>query len=130
MRVIELLSESYIAFELDGKSRRKLVQRFIPKYPDFMGYHITYKLGSKKDKLPGMPKTIEVIGYVDDGDGLEALVVAVNGKTVRPDGKTYHITWSLDRSKGKKPAHSNKLITEKGYIDINPIRIGAKPALF
>ena len=130
MRIIEILNESFIAFELDGKSRRTLAQRFIPKYPDFIGHHITYKLGGKKDKLPGMPKSIEVVGYVDDGDGLEALVIAVNGKTVRPDGKTYHITWSLDRSKGKKPAHSNKLIAEKGYIDVDPIQISAKPGLF
>lgn len=130
MRATEILNESYIAFELDGKSRRTLAQHFIPKYPDFIGNHITYKLSNKKDKIPSMPKSVEVIGYADDGEGLEALVVAINGKTTRPDGKIYHITWSLDRSKGRKPQHSNMLIAEKGYEDIEPISINAKPGIF
>ena len=36
-----------------------------------------------------------MIGRADDGESLECLVVEIDGTTDRPDGSTYHITWSL-----------------------------------
>jgi len=121
---------SYIAFELDKKSRNILKQQFPPKYADFIGHHITYNPGAKKtDKIPHEPKSVVVVGYADDGESIEALVVEVNGKALRPDGKAYHITWSIDRSKGRKPAHSNALVAQ-GFETVAPIGIKAKPDIF
>src|SRR3546814_9902597 len=51
---------------------------------------------------------------VDDGEGLQALIVSIDGSTDRPDGSTYHITWSLDRSRGRKAVQSNDVIAERG----------------
>ena len=131
MRIDEIiLTEKYIAFELDKKSRRQLAKTFEPKYPEFIGHHITYKFGVPKDvKIPMTPKSIEVVGYADDGEGIEALIIAINGSTDRPDGSTYHVTWSLDREKGKKPVHSNKLIATQGFKNVSPIKIAVKPKL-
>lgn len=130
MRAREILQEMYIAYELDKKSRQILAATFPPKYPEFIGHHITLRMAKKNDtNLPSMPKSVRVIGYADDGDGLEALVVEVNGKVTRPDGNAYHITWSLDRSKGKKPFHSKGLVAA-GYEAVTPIDIQAKPELF
>jgi len=126
MRAKEILSEMYIAYELDKKSRRSLAATFPPKYPEFIGHHITYKMG--KGDLPAMPKSVKVVGYADDGDGLEALVVEINGKRNRPDCNIYHVTWSLDRSKGRKPMHSNGLVAN-GYEAVTPIDIQAKPEI-
>jgi hypothetical protein len=74
------------------------------------------------------PDTIlDIIGYVDSGDGLEGFLVSVNGTTQRPDGETYHITHSLDKSK-YKPVNTNDIlsqatpirsITGKGVAQIN-----------
>lgn len=123
------LHEGYIAFELDERSRQQLAQVFEPKYPEWIGRHITHQFGVGKDvELPELPE-IQVIGYVDDGDSLEALVVAVNGSIERPDGGTYHITWSLDRDKGRKPVHSNDLIATQRYKKIKPIPIEVEPKL-
>ena len=131
MKAKELIMEGYIAFELDKKSRSKLMSIFPPKYPDVIAHHITYKFGvSSNDKIPSNPESNAVIGYIDDGDGLEALVDQVNGKTTRPDGKIYHITWSLDREKGKKPVHSNNLLMSKEYEPIDPINIDLKSNFF
>ena len=131
MRAKEILQEMYIAYELDKKSRRSLASIFPPKYPDFIGHHITYRMAKKNDlSLPSTPKSIKVIGYANDGDSLEALVVEVNGKLHRPDGGLYHITWSLDKSKGRKAVQSNALV-QNGYERINPpIDIIAKPEVF
>ena len=127
MRAHELLTEMYRAYELDKKSRQILAATFPPKYPDFIGQHITYKMGNKSG-LPPMPNTVAVIGYADDGESLEALVVAVDGSTDRVDGSIYHITWSLDRSKGRKPVDSNKLVAS-GFKPVDPISIQVEPKI-
>jgi hypothetical protein len=124
---VEELFEMYTALVLDSKSRRELQKKFPPKYPDFIGHHVTLKFGVPKDTPnPRQPDTIEVVGYKDDGKGVEALVIAINGKSERPDGSTYHITWSIDKSAGRKPVDSNKVLkggfdkVESTPIDITP----------
>ncbi len=114
-------------FELATDSRAKLLERFPPKFPEFIGHHITYAVKVPiSDPLPEASK-FRVIGYAIDEEGLECLVVEVDGTTVRPDGKTFHITWSLDRQAGFKPVDSNTVIAEKGFEKIeNPINISAK----
>lgn len=131
MRKGEFLKEGYIAFELDEKSRNHLLSIFTPKYPKTIAHHITYAFGVPKDtELPMQPSSIEVVGYADDGESIEALVVAIDGSVKRNDGKIYHITWSLDPEQGRKPVHSNDLIANHGYEKVSPIKIDAKPKLF
>jgi hypothetical protein len=108
--------EGYLAYELPDQARNALAKMFPPKYPEFIGHHITSAFGvSQPGELATTPAHIKVIGYVEE-DGLEALVVEVNGSKRRNDGKTYHITWSLDRSKGKKPVMSNDLIARGNWL--------------
>lgn len=123
---LENLFEMYTAHVLDSKSRRELAKRFPPKYPELLGHHTTVKFGVPKDAPKPRPAKVEVVGYADDGEGLEALVVAVDGKVNRPDGSLYHITWSLDRSLGRKPVHSNKLV-QSGYEPVDNIPITTTP---
>ena len=124
---VEDLFEMYTALVLDAKSRRELQKKFPPKYPDFIGHHVTLKFGVPKDTpKPRQPDTVEVVGYKDEEKGVEALVVAVNGKTKRPDGSTYHITWSIDRSAGRKPVDSNKMLRD-GFENIKSIPIKITP---
>lgn len=121
----------YTAYVLNEASRDLLKKRFPPKYSTFIGHHVTHEFGVDDEVLSWMepmPKgQIKVVGYVDDGEGLEALVVSVNGSTERPDGKTYHITWSLNE--GRKPVESNDLLTNKQYTLTMPIAIEARPEL-
>lgn len=127
---IRYLQEMYTAHVLDVDSRTKLEHSFPPKYPDFIGHHITMKFGVSSDTaIDNNTHNIEVVGYADDGKGLEALVVSVDGEVTRPDGKKYHITWSLDRSKGYKPVDSALIIQTSGYSRITPIGINTKLTL-
>ena len=117
--------EAYTAYVLDDASRELLAKRFPPKYPEVIGHHVTVQFGVPADAAPPQPAALKVVGYKDSGDGLEALVVSVNGSTDRPDGSTYHITWSLDRSK-YKPVDSNKLLagaTKYTLIRTVPIQV-------
>jgi len=124
MKVQEILMEAYTAYVLDDASRELLAKRFPPKYPDFIGHHVTVQFGLPANAAPPSAAALKVVGYKDSGDGLEALVVTVNGSTDRPDGSTYHITWSLDRSK-YKPVDSNKLLSGGRYTLIKSIPIQA-----
>jgi hypothetical protein len=131
MRLFEIsksiLNEGYDAYVLPQNIRSELKKHFPPKYPEWIGHHATLSFGKPKDEaLPyDQEVPIDVIGYAED-DGIEALVIAVNGEEFRPDGKRYHITWSLDRSKGRKPVHSNDVIASQGFDKINPIRISGQ----
>jgi hypothetical protein len=75
------------------------------------------------------PTQGEVVGWTDDGAGVQALVVAIDGSTDRPDGSTYHITWSL--GPGRKAKESNHVIRQRGWTAIaEPIEIQLTPAEF
>ena len=67
----------------------------------------------------------------DDAAGVQAMVVRIGGSERRPDGGTWHITWSLDRAKGRKAGESNDVIARLGWRDIvPPVPIRLKPARF
>jgi len=126
MKVSQLFREEYVAYVLDDQSRNKLAKLFPPKYPEWVGHHTTVEFGVPKDpSLPfGDAADMQVVGYAED-DGIEALVVAINGETKRPDGKAYHLTWSLDRSKGRKPVDSNNVISQRGFTKVTPVAVNA-----
>ena len=57
---------------------------------------------------------------MDDGRGVQALVLRIAGTTARPDGSRWHVTWSLDRAAGRKPVESNTVIAERGWSAVDP----------
>lgn len=114
---------AYEAYVLTNESREALAKVFPPKHPVFVGHHVTRRFGvPRTPNVPYGQQTtgwFEVIGYAED-DGIEALVVSVMGREARPDGKRYHVTWSLDPAKGRKPVHSNDVIA-KGFTRFHQI---------
>lgn len=121
--------KGYTGYLLSEKSRVDLTAHFPPKYPKFIGHHATHKFGAYEgDSIPEIEKA-EIIGYAEE-DGIEALVVKINGSTFNEiSNSIYHITWSLDPNK-KSPKDSNKLIASKGFKDISPISIELTPEFF
>ncbi len=116
---------SYAAFVLDNNARRALLDRLPPKYPDVLAHHITEKFGIPKPTEPVRSYAVHatVVGCADDDNGVQAAIVEVNGSTTRKDGSTYHITISIDRSLGRKPVDSNRVIKEKGWTKVQPFTI-------
>lgn len=118
-----------IGWKLDRDQRRELLEQFPPRYADVIADHVTLKTNSEREELPG-PAVSAIVGRADDGDSLECLVVTINGTTDRPDGSTFHITWSLDKSKGREARESNDVLRESGWerlgtaipIDVQPKR--------
>jgi hypothetical protein len=92
-----------------------------------VAHHVTLKFGDRA-AVPPTDTAAEVVGHVDDGQGLEALVVRIAGSTDRPDGSTYHITWSL--APGREARESNAVIANLGWTGLAPpipIRLAARP---
>ena len=122
--------ETVTGWKLPQVERELLLRRFAPKYENVVADHVTLRVGaSAETPLPDKPRDSQVIGRADDGESLECLVIELDGTTDRPDGSTYHITWSLGR--GRTARESNDLLRDKGweYIDA-PIPVELEPARF
>ena len=119
----------YNGYEIERGSRNKLMALFPPKYPNVLGHHITEEFGVKNGEVPDQPKQVLIVGYIDNGEDVEGLLVSVDGTTDRPSGGKYHITWSIDRSKGAKPFHTNQY-TDQAVKLPRPIEIDVDAKFF
>ena len=116
-------------WKLPPEQRAALIERFPPKYENVIADHVTLRVGATKETL--LPPQVEarVVGRADDGDSLECLVVELDGTTNRPDGSTYHITWSLGPDRHAR--ESNDVLRDKGWAHIDaPTSIELEPARF
>jgi hypothetical protein len=118
-----------LGWKLDAGERDVLLRRFKPSYPRTVADHVTLKPFVAPDAaLPGETGG-RIVGRSDDGRGVEALVVEIDGSARRPDGGTYHITWSL--AKGRRARESNDVIAARGWEPLAaamPVRLA--PAVF
>ncbi|MBW8785631.1 MAG: hypothetical protein JF593_13510 [Novosphingobium sp.] len=117
-----------VGWKLDRALRDTLLGRFPPRYGEVVADHVTLKWakGNGPDDVPGPVGEARIVGRADDGEGVEAMVVAINGNTDRPDGSTWHITWSL--GPGRKAAESNDVIAARGWEPLDGGEVVLTPA--
>jgi hypothetical protein len=117
-------------WKLPEVERELLLRRFPPKYKNVVADHVTLRVGAMPETpLPNKPNSSKVVGRADDGKSLECLVVELDGTTDRPDGSTYHITWSL--GPGRRARESNDVLRDRGWEHIEaPIPVELEPARF
>jgi len=120
---------SVIGWKLPCDERDQLLARFPAKYDNVIADHVTLRTGATlATPLPRKPDA-RIVGRADDGKGLECLVVELDGTADRPDGSTYHITWSL--GPGRKARESNDVLRQQGWEHLPaPIDIELEPARF
>lgn len=113
-------------WKLDRAERDELLRNHPPRYAEAIADHVTLEVGGKT--LP--PEvTASLVGRADDGQGVEALVVTIDGTVDRPDGSTYHVTWSLEP--GRKARESNDVLKERGWKELDhPVPLTLTPARF
>ena len=120
---------SVTGWKLPAGERERLLQRFAPRYENVVADHVTLRTGATPaTPLPAKPAA-SIVGRADDGKSLECLVVELGGTTDRPDGSTYHITWSL--GPGRKARESNDVLRDKRWERL-PVAVGIElePARF
>jgi len=118
-----------IGWKLGQSDRELLLREFPPNYENVVADHVTLRVGATPDTpLPARP-VAEVVGRADDGIGVECLVVSLDGTTDRPDGSTFHITWSLGPT--RKARESNDVLRDKGWDYVErPFAVDLEPARF
>jgi hypothetical protein len=92
-----------------------------------VAHHVTLKFGDEAAAPPAATAG-QIVGEADDGAGVHALVVAIDGSPARPDGGTFHITWSL--AEEREARESNAVIAERGWRPVAPpipVRLRPKP---
>lgn len=115
----------FVGWTLDPAEREALLKRFPPRYPETVADHVTLKFGDLGARLP-TETSGEIVGEADDGRGVQAMVVRISGTTDRPDGSTYHVTWSL--GPGRRAKESNDVIRDGGWIPFpDPVPLKLKP---
>jgi len=120
---------SVTGWKLPRDERVQLLERFPPKYQNVIADHVTLRAGATRSTpLPRKPEA-RIVGVADDGKSLECLVVELDGTTDRPDGSTYHVTWSL--GPGREARQSNDVLREQGWQRLPaPIDVELEPARF
>ncbi|PWC34027.1 hypothetical protein [Azospirillum sp. TSO35-2] len=122
------MGSGYTGWALPIEERDRLLALVPPRYERLVADHVTQTFGAgAHDPLPTATQA-EVIGVVDDDEGVQALVVAIDGTSERPDGSTYHITWSLQGD--RKPVDSNDVIRNYGWHPVEPVTIRLVPRFF
>lgn len=121
----------FTGYELNGEDRNILIHVCEPKFPKIICHHVTHKFGVPKDEPPPkFPKKARAIAYCK-GENIDCVIVEIDGTTERPDGLTYHVTLSLDPSRGAKPVDSNKIIKTEEHVPFkNPIVLNLIPKNF
>ena len=117
-----------IGWTLDRSEREALLERFPPRYAQAVADHVTLQTEASDTPLPPTASAL-IVGRTDDGRGVEAMVVALDGSTDRPDGSTFHITWSLKQ--GRRAVESNQVLRDHGWAAFDqPVPVTLIPARF
>jgi len=117
---------SVIGWTLDQEDRAELLERFPPRFAKVVAHHVTLATDAEQRDLPPDVRAA-IVGRTDDGAGVEAMVVTIDGETDRPDGSTFHITWSL--GDGRRARESNDVLKERGWTGLDqPVAISLTPA--
>ena len=110
--------EHVIGWQIDSGQRRELLSRLPPRYAQVVADHVTLRSKVAADAQPPAAVTAEIVGRSSDGLGVEAMVVRIDGRTERPGGGTFHITWSLEP--GREARESNDVIAQHGWQPMVP----------
>jgi hypothetical protein len=118
--------DSVIGWKLDREQRKELLQQFPPRYRNVNADHVTLRTRAAEEAALPDETLGEIVGRADDGEGVESLVVAIGGTTRRPDGSTYHITWSLEP--GRRAQESNDVLAAGEWEPFDlPMPLKLKP---
>lgn len=112
-----------VGWKVDRDDRQRLLERFPPRYERAVADHVTLKGQADEAALPPAVDCV-IVGRADDEAGVEAMVVEIDGFTARPDGSTFHITWSL--APGRRAVESNDVIASRRWTALNeraPVRV-------
>ncbi len=93
---------SYNGWMITDTERARILGMFPPRYPVTKATHVTHQIDD--DRVLPCDADIAIVGHAAL-NGIEALVVSVNGTIFRPDGLIYHITLSVEEGRASKESN-------------------------
>lgn len=112
----------YCGWKLSEASHAEVLEKFPPSFPDVYAHHIT--LSPNWGFVP-RPVKVSVVG-VASGEGVEALLVTVDGAVLKKDGTLFHVTLSVNKAAGMRPHHS-KGLSLGAYREVEPVELEVIP---
>jgi hypothetical protein len=116
-----------VGWTVDRGQRDGLLAKVPPRYATVVADHVTLEVAAEGTPKVPPARDARIVGVADDGAGVQALVVKIGGTTHRPDGSTYHITWSLGT--GRKAVESNDVIRDRGWQALGPFAVTLAPGV-
>lgn len=119
----------YRAYPLTPADRQALLKRFPPTHPRVIADHLSAQSLEHMDKVKEGPAKGEVVGVMD-ADGLQALIVSLNGNTETAGGDLFHISWSAEP--GFKTRFAGATIARNGYTKLDrpiPLDLSSGPTI-
>lgn len=121
-------SNLYRAYPLTTQDRKELLIRFVPTHPVVIADHISAQALSLMHLVKEGAATGEVIGYADH-EGLQILLVTVNGVELTGDGTPFHISWSAEHD--AKTRESGAVAKRNGFTRLSqtiPLDLSTGPS--
>lgn len=113
-------------WKLDRDLRTNLLAAYPPRYANAVADHVT--LSVVEPHPPAATFGARIVGHIDDASGVEAMIVELDGTVARPDGKVWHITWSL--AEGRMARESNDVIAALGWKPLDGGALRLEPAVW
>ena len=119
-----------IGWKLPRDEREALLERFPPRYEDVDRRPCDpASRARRRDAAAARSPRPGSSAAPTTATASKAMVVELDGTTDRPDGSTYHITWSL--GPGRKARESNDVLRDRGWDHLDaPIPVELEPARF
>lgn len=76
-------------------------------YQRVLIHHCTHTFGVDESFPLPLKVPAYILGFADDGTGVQCAILEMGGTSQRPDGSVFHITWSI--ADGRKAVESNEL---------------------
>jgi hypothetical protein len=108
-------SRGYICWLLDEAGRQSLLESVPAQFATVVCHHVTLHFDVSSDTALPPPKVGYVVGEIID-KGVQAVVVEIDGNTIRPDGERFHVTVSLDD--GRFPEQARHLV-RRGWFPLD-----------
>lgn len=101
------MRKGYTGWAIPDIERWKLILLQPPVYPRVIVHHCTHTFGVDESFPLPLKVPAVILGFADDGTGVQCAILEIGGHSERPDGSVFHITWSL--AEGRKAVESNQL---------------------
>ena len=112
-----------IGWKLDRSEREQLLRRFPPRYSETVADHVTLEPG--EGPLP--PEvSAAIVGRADDGAGVEAMVVSIDGATDRPERPGNVEGRAV--GPGRRAKESNRVLRDRRWTPLAPVPVTVRPA--